>query len=90
MLKIYHVLIAFFIIIEISAIVLYVTKEIDLKLFCMLTLLSVGMITLQKYNQFLGELRRRASPRKVATKRRHGKSTKINENQRKSMKISEN
>ena len=52
MLKIYHVLIAFFIIIEISAIVLYVTKEIDLKLFCMLTLLSVGMIILQKYNQF--------------------------------------
>ena len=52
MLKIYHVLIAFFIIIEISAIVLYVTKQIDLKLFCMLTLLSVGMITLQKYNQF--------------------------------------
>ena len=52
MLKIYNVLIAFFIIIEISAIVLYVTKEIDLKLFCMLTLLSVGMITLQKYNQF--------------------------------------
>ena len=52
MLKIYHVLIAFFIIIEISAIVLYVTKQIDLKLFCMLKLLSVGMITLQKYNQF--------------------------------------
>ena len=52
MLKIYNVLITFFIIIEISAIVLYVAKEIDLKLFCMLTLLSVGMITLQKYNQF--------------------------------------
>lgn len=52
MYKLYNVLIAFFIIIEISAIVPYVTKEIDLKLFCMLTLLSVGMITLQKYNQF--------------------------------------
>ncbi len=52
MYKLDNVLIAFFIIIEISAIVLYVTKEIDLKLFCMLTLLSVGMIILQKYNQF--------------------------------------
>ena len=52
MLKIYHVLIAFFIIIEISAIVLYVTKEIDLESFLMMTTLSVGMIAVQKYNEF--------------------------------------
>ena len=52
MLKIYNVLIAFFIIIEISAIVLYVTKEIDLESFLMMTTLSVGMIAVQKYNEF--------------------------------------
>lgn len=52
MYKLYNILIGFFIIIEILAIILYVTKEISLKLFLLLTLLSVGMIALQKYNQF--------------------------------------
>lgn len=52
MYKLFNILIGFFIIIEILAIILYVTKEISLKLFLLLTLLSVGMIALQKYNQF--------------------------------------
>lgn len=52
MYKLYNILIGFFIIIEILAIMLYVTKEISLKLFLLLTLLSVGIIALQKYNQF--------------------------------------
>ncbi len=52
MYKLYNILIGFFIIIEILAIILYVTKEINLKLFLLLTLLSVGMFALQKYNQF--------------------------------------
>ena len=52
MFKLYKILIGFFIIIEISVIILYVTKEIDLESFLMMTTLSVGMIALQKYNEF--------------------------------------
>ena len=50
--RLYKFLILFFIIIEFFAIILFVLKEINLKLFLILTGLSIGMIALQKYNEF--------------------------------------
>ncbi len=49
--KLYKFLIIFFVIIEFLAIILYVTKEINLKLFLLFTLLSTGMIIWQNFHQ---------------------------------------
>lgn len=47
----YIFLIVFFILIELLAILLFVLEEINLKLFLLLTGLSIGMLALQRYNE---------------------------------------